>query len=360
MNGNKNKNKRAAESMSLNSLAVVDADACVCTSPPLDLDVSHMRPSDIARAIRPLNEVRAFRDYGELVRFGKSECMSTCTPFIPSMRRAGNRVVDQFTFETRLHTRGKYNVSFYEFAVRFGEFRERKFIQTMVAYYDNVKNRTRTKNACVVLKEIYNICVSTINIFRPVSAVEIYMRYSPTSVLDFTCGWGGRLVGACAANVPNYIGVDTNVDLAPNYARMVAFLDLAHGQHQHGSSKTNIRMFFQDARTVDYTHLFYDMVLTSPPYFNLEKYAHSENYDAFVSKPTMIAEFYEPLFRNTFNGMQIGGHYCLNVNVEIYEGVCISLFGEADEKVQMGKSQRQNDYTEFIYIWRKTTDVKLK
>ena len=114
----------------------------------------------------------------------------------------GNGIVDHFTFTQRLYTRGKYNVNFYEFVERIEEFKEKKFIQNMLNYYATVKNKNGQKNKYVVLKEVYNICISSINIIRPLNYMEIYAKYKPSCILDFCCGWGGALV---AASVIQYL-----------------------------------------------------------------------------------------------------------------------------------------------------------
>ena len=67
----------------------------------------------------------------------------------------------------------------------------------------------------------------------------------------------------------------------------------------------------------------------------------------------MEEEFYTPLFRKSFEYLQPNGYFILNVNTEIYERVCIPLFGEAIEILPFKKSKRQNNYTEYIYIWSK-------
>lgn len=109
-------------------------------------------------------------------------------------------------------------------------------------------------------------------------------------------------------------------------------------------------MIFQDATTIDYSLLYYDMVLTSPPYYGIEKYSNNKEYK---TKTDMNVNFYIPLITNTFKYLQKNGHFCLNVNNEIYKNVCIQLLGEANEIIQLKKSKRQNNYTENIYIWIK-------
>ena len=92
------------------------------------------------------------------------------------------------------------------------------------------------------------------------------------------------------------------------------------------------------------------MVFTSPPYFSLEKYSFNTVYK---SKEEMKNVFYIPLFQKTYQHLKEGGHYCLNVNQEIYSEICVPLFGEATYEIPLKKSKRQNNYSESIYVWFK-------
>jgi tRNA1(Val) A37 N6-methylase TrmN6 len=294
-----------------------------------------MNKEYIAQQVKPIDLQMVDSDMEQLIHLGDTITSSRCL--------VGNNVVDYFTFVQRLETKGKYNTNFYEFVANIDEFKKKKFIQTMFHYYATVKNKKGTKNEFVVLKEVYNICISAINIFRPLVAMEVYQQFKPTTVLDFCAGWGGRLVGACAVNVPNYIGIEINRDLKPCYNKMTEYLNT--------KSTTNITMIFENAATFDYESLpEYDMVLTSPPYYFIEKYANNESY---VSKEDMNQRFYEPVIRNTYEHMKPGGHYCLNVNSEIYENVCVKLLGQANCMIPLKKSKRQNNYGENIYVYCK-------
>ena len=294
---------------------------------------------NVSKQIKPYVSIDA--DMNELIMLG-NEMLDNPDHKISSRCRTGNDVVDHFTFEERLKTKGKYNINFYEFVERIDEFKEKKFIQNMLTYYENVKNKNKQKNNMVVLKEVYNICISAINIFRPLVAMELYALYKPSHVLDFCAGWGGRLVGACALNVPKYTGLDINIGLKHGYDEMTKFLKT--------KSTTEINMYFQDAVLFDYSKLNYDFVLTSPPYYFIEKYPNNVEYK---NKQVMNKLFYTPLFENTFEHLQPGGIYCLNVNSEIYDAVCIPLLGECNKKIPLKKSKRQNEYGEFIYLWIK-------
>jgi DNA modification methylase len=139
-----------------------------------------------------------------------------------------------------------------------------------------------------------------------------------------------------------FYGIEINTDLANCYDNMVSYLET--------KSLTKMEIYMCDALDFDYNSITYDTVFASPPYYFIEKYANNAKY---ISKTEMDEKFYKPLFSKTYNGLQNGGHYIINVCKEIYERVLKELFGEANEIFPLKKSKRQNDYTEMVYVWRK-------
>ena len=306
----------------------------------MNLSLNNDEKQIIANKIKCISETDMKNDYEKLKKMvteaNAIEFNERC--------RVGNNVVDFFTFRERLETRGKYNINFYDFFTNIEEFKKKKFIQTMLTYYETTKNARGLKNEYIVLKEVYNICISAINIFRPLLAVEVYQRFKPTRILDFSAGWGGRAVGAAVCNI-SYFGLDINAGLHDAYNKMSAFLN--------SNSSTNlINLSIADAVSFDCSTISpgYDMVFTSPPYYFIEKYSHNESY---ASKDEMDQKFYIPIFSNTYKHLLPGGHFVLNVNKEIYERVCLALFGPAEQIMNCKKSSRQNNYREMIYIWKK-------
>ena len=211
-----------------------------------------------------------------------------------------------------------------------------------MTYYKNVKNKNKTKNDYIVLKEVYNICISAINIMRPLNCMEIYTKYNAKRVLNFCAGWGGSAVAAAALNLDAYYGVEINSDLKEPYHNMITYLKT--------KSLTEFDVTIGDALDVDYSLMSYDTVFSSPPYYFLEKYANNVKYG---SKKDMDEKFYKPVFSKTYNGLQQGGHYIINVCKEVYDNVLKELLGEAHEIFPLKKSKRQNDYTEMVYVWVK-------
>jgi len=290
----------------------------------------------IANQIKNISLEDVDREMDQLIDIGTNACN------IGSRSRIGNGVVDYFTFVQRLETKGKYNTNFYDFLQNIDEFKKKKFIQTMFTYYAEVKNKNGSKNEYIVLKEVYNICISAINIMRPLNCMEIYTRYKGTKVLNFCAGWGGSLIGAAALAIDTYYGVEINSDLKDSYAKMSEYL--------LKKSPTKIEIYIEDALKIDYSLLDYDLVFASPPYYSLEKYPHNTSYE---SKRDMDKLFYKPLFLATYNGLRLKGHYIINVCKEVYDKVLKELLGEAHESFPLKKSKRQNNYTEMVYVWKK-------
>ena len=290
----------------------------------------------IANQIKPIILADVDREMNQLINIGTGACN------IGPRSRIGNNIVDYFTFVQRLETKGKYNASFYDFLQKLDEFKKKKFIQTMLTYYAEVKNKNGTKNEYVVLKEVYNICISAINIMRPLNCMEIYVKYKGNKVLNFCAGWGGSLIGSAALGLDTYYGVEINSELSGPYTDMVNYLSK--------KSPTKIDIRIADALDIDYSAMDYDLVFASPPYYNLEKYPHNTIYD---SKREMDKLFYKPLFQMTYNGLQLGGHYIINICKEVYDKVLKELLGPAHEIFPLKKSKRQNDYTEMVYVWIK-------
>ena len=297
----------------------------------MGLDKEH-----ISKSIKNISLDTVNKEMSQLIKIG--EDAKTMSPRC----RIGNNVVDYFTFCERLETKGKYDVSFFEFIEKIEEFKEKKFIQTMLTYYKNVKNKNNTKNEYIVLKEVYNICISAINIMRPLNCMEIYTKYNAKRVLNFCAGWGGSTVAAAALNLEAFYGIEINEKLKPCYDKMLSYLKT--------KSTTKFDIHICDASNFDYTTIEYDTVFSSPPYYFLEKYEHNVKYE---SKKDMDLTFYKPIFSKTYNGLKKGGHYIINICKEIYDNVLKGLLGEAYEMFPLKKSKRQNNYTEMVYVWIK-------
>lgn len=305
---------------------------------------------DLAFILKPITEEIAVEDYKKLEKQKKK---------IPPMSsNDGNKFVDYFTFVERLNTKTKRGYTFYDFW-------ENKDEEAKKNYFTKLFNSNSTKKGYETnIYDIFRLYFGSVNIFKPVIAMEIYNKYKPTSVLDPTMGWGGRLMGATILDVPKYTGIDLNPNLEKPYADMVE-------QIKKIGTKTKIKLFIpQDSLKVDYSKLDYDMVFTSPPYYNVEIYTGTTRVNktkGSTIKKEWEENFYKPLFTKTWEHLKLGGHYVINVPKEVYKDVLLPLLGECDDKIQLRLSARKSktyiegkkekEYGEFIYIWKKN-DLK--
>jgi len=286
--------------------------------------------AEIAHEMKPITREDALQDYNNLKQFD----LKKITPHT----RVGNKTVDYFTFPQRLNTVSLKGMSFFDFLTNKAHFTQKNYTQNLLEYYR--KTGKTIDNS--VFYEIFRLYFGAVNIFKPIVSMDIYNRFKPRSVLDFTMGWGGRLIGACALNVPHYIGIDLNKQLEKPYKEMVDFVKPL--------TTTKITLFFKDALSIDYSKLDYDMVFTSPPYYNIEIYEGTKRLD----KDAWDEQFYKPIFEKTFKHLKSGGKYCLNIPVEVYDRICVPLLGKAPLLIPLLKNQRQtNKYTEMIYVWTK-------
>ena len=286
----------------------------------------------IAEQVYDISDKDVEEDYKNLVEIG--------CEYHKALSQIGNKVVNKYTSAERMNTYGVKGINFYDAWFNRTSLKKEKYVKKFIDFY---KRTNRSYPEIKVMFRLSNLYYSAVSIFKPLIAMDVYCRYQPKCVLDFTMGWGGRLVGACALNIPKYIGVDYNKNLKAPYGKLSRFLKK--------NSTTDIQLFFQDALSVDYSKFDYDLVLTSPPYYNIETYGGNKQ----QSKDDWDANIYVPIFQKTYQHLKRGGHYCLNIPVEVYENVALKVLGKPHEKIPLPKSKRTatESYHEYIYVCKK-------
>jgi len=147
--------------------------------------------------------------------------------------------------------------------------------------------------------------------FRPTSARAVYEGFGGGDVLDFSAGWGDRLVGALASpSVTSYLGVDPNPALHPCYRKIVA----AH-RGQLANPRIKVETLKSGAEDVNYGRRQFDIVFTSPPYFNVEKY-HGEgsSWIGCQTQDCWLKKFLLPALANAWQHLKKGGHMLINIS----------------------------------------------
>jgi len=112
-------------------------------------------------------------------------------------------------------------------------------------------------------KEKYGECST----FRPKIIKFFIDHFKARKILDISSGWGDRLLGAMASDIDCYHGFDPNPCLQSGYNKMIEFFkDYVVNKNAEFIIK---ELPFEKAELQDN---FYDLVMTSPPYFDIEIY----------------------------------------------------------------------------------------
>lgn len=153
---------------------------------------------------------------------------------------------------------------------------------------------------------IYFCCGLTKNtMFRPQVAKMICDYYKPNVVFDPCAGWGGRLLGVVSSG-SKYIGFEPNTKTFRSLQNMVKFLSIEDQVTLICDDALNMRKY--DLPKVD-------MILTSPPYFDLEIYSDEEtqSHKNRLSYDDWSKHFLNEIIIQSNQLLNDGGVSCWNV-----------------------------------------------
>ena len=164
------------------------------------------------------------------------------------------------------------------------------------------------------------VCLSlrkyTASQFKPSVAKAIYDYFKAETILDFSMGWGDRLCGFYASEYgKKYIGLDPRVENHPIYQRQVEFYKKHNGWFEHDR---DVEMHCEPAEDFDYSkyHNQVDLIFTSPPYFNVEKYSESDT-QSWVRYRTIDVwneEFLHKALERMISTLKDGGIMAINIS----------------------------------------------
>ena len=206
--------------------------------------------------------------------------------------------------------------------------------------------------------------------FRPSAAKYIYDYFEAETVLDFSMGWGDRLLGAHASEyVKKYVGFDPNVNLLNGYIEQIT-----EYRKIDNPMKVKLLPWCAENPQIELQDSF-DLVFTSPPYFDKEKYDQSEqqSYIKYKKFDSWMNEFLFKTIELRTQNLKSGGHLVINVSdiytrkklYQICDGMndYIKSTGQFEYKgaigLQMPKRPMSKSsgtvgiYGEPIWVWKK-------
>jgi hypothetical protein len=180
------------------------------------------------------------------------------------------------------------------------------------------------KETRIVKHIIHTLRVGFSNIpinFSPLVVRYLYEKYLPQNgglVYDPCSGWGGRLMGSiCSSKNIQYIGCDVNSNIfqTNSYERIGEFIQEEIGRkskykvHQISSTRFNETDDFKEHKEK------VDLILTSPPYFNLEQYSTDEeqSYNLYPSYEEWINGYIRETFQIGYDLLKPNGVLLLNI-----------------------------------------------
>jgi hypothetical protein len=205
--------------------------------------------------------------------------------------------------------------------------------------------------------------------FRPTAAKAIYEHFDAKHVLDFSSGWGDRLAAFFAADcTETYTGIDPNIGLVDGYARQIEYYSSVVDGKQ-------AKMIPSCAEDMQYEPNSFDLVFTSPPYFNVEKYTHEaeQSWKKFRKLDAWLEGFLFAAVKKAWDALKVGGHLVVNIS-DCYTGhrinqlcnpLCeyMATLDDAEYQGSIGLrmakrprtkiANREGIFAEPIFVWKK-------
>jgi SAM-dependent methyltransferase len=149
---------------------------------------------------------------------------------------------------------------------------------------------------------VFSCGLASVTKYRATMAKYIVRTHGAVSVLDPCIGWGGRMIGALAAGAA-YTGCDPD----PNTFRgLQGILSDIH-------KDANIHCLPAEDFVRTLPSASFDMVLTSPPYYNLELYTAGEQSTLARTWDEWVREWLRPVIQQCLRCLKPTGKSCWSV-----------------------------------------------
>ncbi len=174
-------------------------------------------------------------------------------------------------------------------------------------YNDIIKSYGRVSFKFLDIYLYKNIKQCT-NFYTPI-VLNVLNYFKPNSWLDFSAGWGDRLIGAIAYWMKNkdfrYTGVDPSNCMMKRYKRIIRKLT---------NNSTNFTIINQPFEDTNITQTF-DLVFTSPPFFDLEIYENNEgqSFNRYNTIEKWFNEFMKTAINRSIELLNKDGHLALYI-----------------------------------------------
>jgi hypothetical protein len=199
---------------------------------------------------------------------------------------------------------------------------------------------------------------------RPTNIMAMIQLFGAKRIIDFSAGWGDRLLGAMASdgNIEKYIGIDPNPCVHRGYKEMIKFF---------GKYPQKFIMIESPAETADLSPFAgrgeFDLIYTSPPYFDLETYIKKnantnakQSISRYKTEDKWFNEFLMPVVKKMWEYLRKGGILAININQkrgEHYIQWMLEKVGKIEGANYLGVISYGLDAPQPIWIWKRGVGV---
>ena len=147
------------------------------------------------------------------------------------------------------------------------------------------------------------------NSFKTTVASSVFWYFDAQRILDISAGWGDRLIAAIAHRAERYVAYDPNISLKSGHDEIIRTFaqDYAH-QYEVRYSK------FETGDLHDET---FDLIFTSPPYFNFEQYVKGSSEQSMDVYPRFNMWFVKFLCASLFKAwaaLAVNGNMVIHIS----------------------------------------------
>ena len=156
--------------------------------------------------------------------------------------------------------------------------------------------------------------------FDPMLLMFFINMYNSKKILDPFAGWGGRLIGTVLSSVDPrnncnkddyyYYGIDLNEQLQQPYNEMIEYFT-----KKYNLNPNNFNFKYGDSSDNNlFSELInesFDMIFTSPPYYDFEYYFNSQEYPSLNN---WVNNVLIKSFENCIPKLKLNGYMVININ----------------------------------------------
>lgn len=211
------------------------------------------------------------------------------------------------------------------------------------------------------LRDAIYRCIPETKVFSPTVARGVLkLVFGDTDLtgkkmLDISAGWGDRLLTAMSLGM-DYQGYDPNIDLAEGHTQMI---------RRFGNPDKH-KIAYQPFEQSEIKQNYYDVVLSSPPFYDLEIYSGGQDGQSIESYPNFnvwMARFLFASLKKSWDGLKEDGYLILHLNDTKTINMCeaTNLFVE---KVLGGTWEgvigfEAKTFGRPIWVWKKSAVQRL-